>query len=71
MKNKIFGISIIIFIIILFNTLLLAENIFIESKNISLDKNKKISIFENEVLLKLKKIAQFKVNMLNTIKIMV
>ena len=39
MKNKIFGISIIIFIIILFNTLLLAENIFIESKNISLDKS--------------------------------
>jgi LPS-assembly protein len=60
MKNKIFGISIIIFIIILFNTLLLAENIFIESKNISLDKNKKISIFENEVIIKTKENSTIK-----------
>ena len=28
---------------------LLAENIFIEAKNISLDKNNQISLFENEV----------------------
>ncbi len=60
MKNKIFGLSIIISIIILFNTLLHAENIFIESKNISLDKNKKISIFENEVIIKTKENSTIK-----------
>ena len=41
---------------IFFSTLLLtnasAENLFIQSKNISLDKNREISIFENEVLVR-------------------
>ena len=41
---------------ILFATLLFtnvnAENLFIQSKNITIDKNKEISIFENEVLVR-------------------
>ena len=44
------------FFFIFFSTLLLtnasAENLFIQSKNISLDKNREISIFENEVLVR-------------------
>ena len=44
------------FFFIFFSTLLFtnayAENLFIQSKNISLDKNREISIFENEVLVR-------------------
>jgi LPS-assembly protein len=60
MKNKKFVKSIIISIIILFNTHLHAENIFIESKNISLDKNKKISIFKDAVIIKTKENSTIK-----------
>ena len=35
---------------IIFSSSLAAENIQIQSKNITLDKNKQISIFENEVV---------------------
>ena len=48
MKNKIF----IIFITFFLNPLLNAENLVIEAKNISLDKNKETSIFEKEVVVK-------------------
>ena len=48
MKSK----FIIIFYIIFANSILLAENIFIESKSISIDKKKQISIFENDVIIK-------------------
>jgi LPS-assembly protein len=48
MKNK----FIIIFFFLFSNSVLLAENIFIESKNISIDKQKDISIFENNVVIK-------------------
>ena len=48
MKSK----FIIIFLFFLSFEKLLAENIFIEAKNISLDKDKSISIFENEVVVK-------------------
>ena len=47
MKNKL-----IILLSLLFNTVLFAENIFIESKNISIDKNKELSIFKNEVFIR-------------------
>ena len=48
MKNKL-----LIFFIFLFYSLKVhAENVFIEAKNISLDKNRKISIFESEVKVK-------------------
>ena len=43
---------IIIFYIIFTNSILLAENIFIEAKSISIDKKKQISIFENDVIVK-------------------
>ena len=33
-------------------TELCAENLFIQSKNISIDKNKEVSIFKNDVLIK-------------------
>ena len=48
MKNNII---LIIFIIFIANSTL-ADNLFIQSKSISLDKNKEITIFENEVLVK-------------------
>lgn len=48
MKNKII---LLIFIIFIANSTL-ADNLFIQSKSISLDKNKEITIFENEVLVK-------------------
>jgi LPS-assembly protein len=48
MRNK----FIIIFYIIFANSILLAENIFIESKSISIDKKTQISIFENDVVVK-------------------
>ena len=48
MKNKLLS----IFFFILLNTNLFAENLFIKAKNISIDKNKSISIFEDEVFIK-------------------
>ncbi len=48
MKNK----FLFIFIVFFLNTKLFAENIFIEAKNISLDKEKEISIFRNDVTVK-------------------
>ena len=49
MKNNL----ILVFLIIFFTQNdLSAENIFIESKNISVDKQSQISIFENDVLIK-------------------
>ena len=45
MKNKIF----IILISLFFNNIVFSENLLIESKNISLDKNKETSIFQDEV----------------------
>jgi LPS-assembly protein len=45
MRNKL----LLIFSSIFFNTFLLAENLLIQSKNITLDKNDNTSIFENEV----------------------
>jgi len=48
MKSK----FIIFFYIIFANSILLAENIFIEAKSISIDKKKQISIFENDVIVK-------------------
>ena len=48
MKNKL--LSILFFILL--NTNLFAENLFIKAKNISIDKNKSISIFEDEVFIK-------------------
>ncbi len=48
MKNKI----LIIFLSFFFNSFLNAENLTIQAKNISLDKNKEISIFEKEVVVK-------------------
>jgi len=48
MKSK----FIIFFCIIFANSILLAENISIESKSISIDKKTQISIFENDVIVK-------------------
>ena len=45
MKNKFLS----IFFFILLNTNLFAENLFIKAKNISIDKNKSISIFEDSI----------------------
>ena len=45
MKNNI----ILLTVLLLINSSLFAENILIEAKNISLDKDKKTSIFENNV----------------------
>ena len=47
MKNKI----IIIFFLIMMNSISLAENIKIQSKNILLDKNKNISIFRDDIVM--------------------
>ena len=48
MKNR----FIIFTFLLLINTNLFAENVFIESKKISLDKNKAITVFEDEVVVK-------------------
>ena len=50
MKNKI----LFIFFLFFYNSNVFAESIFIESKSISIDKNKETSIFENEVNVKTK-----------------
>ena len=50
MKNKIF----IIFITFFFATFLHAEDLFIEAKDITLDKDKKTTIFKNSVNVKTK-----------------
>ena len=47
MKSKIY----LIFFLLTFNSPVCAENILIESKNITLDKINEISIFKNEVYL--------------------
>ena len=47
MKNN----FIIIFISLLISSISFAENLKIESKNITLDKNKEVTIFENEVFM--------------------
>lgn len=49
MKNNFF---LIVFFIVFQHTNLIAENLNITSKNISIDKNSQISIFENEVIIK-------------------
>ena len=46
-----------------------AEELFIEAKDITLNKEKKTSIFQNDVLVKTK-IRKLLVNMLNTVKIL-
>jgi LPS-assembly protein len=51
MKNK----FIILILLLLINSSLFAENILIEAKNISLDKDKKTSIFEDNVTITTKK----------------
>jgi LPS-assembly protein len=48
MKNKFF--TFLLFFLFL-NKMLLAENVLIESRNMLFDKNKKISIFENDVVI--------------------
>ena len=48
MKNKI----LFIFFLFFYNSNVLAESVFIESKSISIDKNKETSIFEKEVIVK-------------------
>ena len=48
MKNKV----IIILISIAFSSITLAENLLIQSKNVTLDKKKGTSVFENEVIVK-------------------
>ena len=48
MRNKLFTIILSCF----FSTNLFCENLLIESKNISIDKNKETSIFQNEVKIK-------------------
>ncbi len=48
MRNKIF----IIFLVFFFKTNLYCENLLIESKNISLDKNKETTIFQDDVEIK-------------------
>ena len=50
MKNKL----ILIIILSIFHTKLLAENLIIEAKNITLDKDRFTTIFENEVVIKTK-----------------
>ena len=45
MKNRL----IVIIYLIFFSNNLFAKNLIIQAKNISIDKNKKISIFENKV----------------------
>ena len=49
MKNNFF---LIVFFVVFQHTGLIAENLNITSKNISIDKNSQISIFENEVIIK-------------------
>ena len=48
MKNKLF----LIFFLILFKSPLLAESLNIQSKNITIDKAKEITIFENDVIVR-------------------
>ena len=51
MKNKFLFVIFISFLIFLTNVTF-ADNLYIESKNLLLDKNKKVSIFENEVFIR-------------------
>ena len=47
MKNKLLA----IFIFFLFNSIVKAENLAIESKNISIDKKNELSIFDGDVMI--------------------
>ena len=47
---------------------MIAENLRIEARNITLDKNKEISIFENNVIIKLQKEIKYLVITLSIIK---
>ena len=53
MKNKFFLILFCIFL----STKALAQNLSIEAKKITLDKEKRVSIFENEVKIKTDKVS--------------
>ena len=48
-----------------------AENILIESKNITLDKNREISIFKDEVIVRTQENTQIASDLQNIIKKMV
>ena len=50
MKNKIY----IIFVSLFLNSSIMAENILIEAKKITIDKDRVTSIFEDEVIIKTK-----------------
>ncbi len=50
MKNKFY--ILIIFFLVFFKNTLLADNLFIEAKNISINKNNETSIFEKDVLVR-------------------
>ena len=50
MKNSF--INLFFFFILVLNSQALSEELFIQAKNILLDKDKKISVFENEVIVK-------------------
>ena len=45
MKNRV----LLIFFFLIFNSNVIADNITIEARNITLDKNQRSSLFENEV----------------------
>ena len=64
MRSKIF---IIIFSIFTFETVV-SDELFIQAKNITIDKKNNLTIFQNDVLAKTKENYQIKVNMLNLIK---
>ena len=57
MKNSLFY---ILFIFLFFPNSLLSENLNIQSKNILIDKNSKLTIFENEVVAKDEKGNEFR-----------
>ena len=48
MKNR----FLFLFFFLFYSSIVFAENIFIEAKNISIDKNKQLTLFENEVRVK-------------------
>ena len=56
MKNSLF----IYFLFFIFSNPLLSENLNIQSKNILIDKNSKLTIFENEVIAKDEKGNEFR-----------
>ena len=64
MKSKI----LIIFFVIFYYSVAIAENLKIQAKNITLDKNDENSIFENDVIIKLLKVIEYLVITQNIIK---